>query len=165
MSQTTRMLLMLQNKFEMPLDLRVKPSKLLYFYLMALFVLSFFAIFLTSLSFILKLILVVSIFVFAVHEIKKRQNHHISSLILSNTEEWKIEINNQRIRSAELSGECIVTYFIIWLNFVTYTRFGRKKVYRLLLLPDSADRDVLRQFRVRLRFLKMATQENLEKLD
>ncbi len=156
---------MLQNKFEMPLDLTVKPSTLLYFYLMVLFVLSFLAIFFTSLPWVLILFLVVSIFIVAVYELKKAQANHISSLTLSNTDEWKIEINHHQVRHAELQGECIVTFFITWLNFVTYNRFGRKKVYRLLLLPDSADRDLLRQLRVRLRFLKTANQEKTEKMD
>ena len=86
--------------------------------------------------------------------VKKTQSQQISFLRLNAKDEWSIEINQQEISDVKLHGECIVTSFLVWLNFSTCNRFGRKKVYHLLLLPDSAERDLLRQLRVRLRFLK-----------
>ena len=84
----------------------------------------------------------------------------ITSLKLSGDDKWEIEINNAHSLDAELQGECIVTYFLIWLNFTSSNSFDRKKVFHLLLLADSADKDLLRQLRVRLRFLKQNTTED-----
>ena len=147
------MLPMLQNKFEMPLDLVVKSSKIfsLYFYL--IFIFSIISIFISSLSLSVQLLLLVLLFVVAVLTFKKQNLNKVTSLKLSGTDEWEIEINNKERYAVELYGECIVTYFLIWLNFTTSNSFGRKKVFHVLLLPDSADKDLLRQLRVRLRFL------------
>jgi len=93
---------------------------------------------------------------------KKTQSQQISLLRLNSNDEWSIEMNKQKVSDVKLSGECIVTYFLVWLNFSTCNSFGRKKVYHLLLLPDSADRDLLRQLRVRLRFFKNKVEENTE---
>ncbi|MCK4865250.1 MAG: hypothetical protein KAT06_07445 [Gammaproteobacteria bacterium] len=144
---------MLQNKFEMPLDLVVKSSKIfsLYFYL--IFIFSIISIFISSLSLSVQLLLLVLLFVVAVLTFKKQNLNKVTSLKLSGTDEWEIEINNKERYAVELYGECIVTYFLIWLNFTTSNSFGRKKVFHVLLLPDSADKDLLRQLRVRLRFL------------
>ncbi len=94
--------------------------------------------------------------------IKKTQLQQISFLRLNSKDEWSIEINKRKIDDVKLSGECIVTYFLVWLNFSTCNRFGRKKVYHLLLLPDSTEKDLLRQLRARLRFLKSNTADDTD---
>lgn len=94
--------------------------------------------------------------------VRKLKTNKITSLKLSAADEWIIGINNTKSYEVELSGECIVTYFLIWLNFTTSNCFDRKKVFHILLLPDSADKDLLRQLRVRLRFLKNITAEDVE---
>jgi len=154
---------MLQNKFEMPLDLAVKPSKIFYSYLLAIFLLSSLSLLgLTSLPVILHLVLFVVLIIMTLVIVKKTQSQQISFLRLSSKDEWSIKINDHNISDVKLSGECIVTYFLVWLNFSTCNSFGRKKVYHLLLLPDSADRDLLRQLRVRLRFFKNTDEDNAE---
>jgi len=151
---------MLQNKFEMPLDLAVKPSKIFYSYLLAIFLLSSLSLLgLTSLPVILHLVLFVVLIIMTLVIVKKTQSQQISFLRLSSKDEWSIKINDHNISDVKLSGECIVTYFLVWLNFSTCNSFGRKKVYHLLLLPDSADRDLLRQLRVRLRFLSKQSKK------
>ena len=144
---------MLHNKFEMPLDLAVNHSKIFDAYLVSIFLLSLVSLFMSSFSISLQLFLIIPVLIVAIIIVKKQNLNIISSIKLSGADEWKIEINNKEIREAELYGECIVTYFIIWLNFTTSNRFGTKKTFHLLLLPDSADKDLLRQLRVRLRFL------------
>ena len=154
---------MLQNKFEMPLDLAVKPSKIFYSYLLAIFLLSSLSLLgLTSLPVILHLVLFVVLIIMTLVIVKKTQSQQISFLRLSSKDEWSIKINDHNISDVKLSGECIVTYFLVWLNFSTCNSFGRKKVYHLLLLPDSADRDLLRKLRVRLRFFKNTDEDNAE---
>jgi len=154
---------MLQNKFEMPLDLAVKPSKIFYSYLLAIFLLSSLSLFgLTSFSVFLSLILFFILIMMTLVIVKKTQSQHISFLRLNSKDEWSIKINEHNISDVKLSGECIVTYFLVWLNFSTCNSFGRKKVYHLLLLPDSADRDLLRQLRVRLRFLSKKIKNKQE---
>ncbi len=144
---------MLQNKFEMPLDLIVKSSDIFNAYLIAVFLFSLVSVFISSLLLSVKLLLVVLLISISIFVFKKQKSNEITSLMLSATDEWKIEINNKESYEAELCGECIVTYFLIWLNFTTSNCFGRKKVFHLLLLSGSADKDLLRQLRVRLRFL------------
>lgn len=154
---------MLQNKFEMPLDLAVKPSKIFYTYLIVVFLLSSLSLFvLTSFPVTLSIILFFILIIMTVVIFKKTQSQQISLLRLNSNDEWSIEMNKQKVSDVKLSGECIVTYFLVWLNFSTCNSFGRKKVYHLLLLPDSADRDLLRQLRVRLRFFKNKVEENTE---
>jgi len=145
---------MLHNKFEMPLDLAVKPSKIFYSYLIIIFLFSFVSVFISSLLISVKLLLVVLLIALAIFVVKKQKLNKIISIKLSSNDEWKIEINNNQSFDVELQGECIVTYFLIWLNFTTCNSFGRQKVFHVLLLPDSADKDQLRKLRVRLRFLK-----------
>ena len=86
----------------------------------------------------------------------------ITSLKLSKDDKWELEIDRKHNVEAELQGECVVTYFIVWLNFTGCSSFGKKKQFHLLLLPDSADKDLLRKLRVRLRFLSDSKKENLD---
>ena len=150
---------MLQNKFEMPLDLAVKSSDIFNAYLVAVFLFSLVSIFISSLLLSVKLLLIALLISMSIFVFKKQKSNKITSLKLSATDEWKIEINNKDNYEVELCGECIVTYFLIWLNFTTSNCFGRKKVFHLLLLPGSADKDLLRQLRVRLRFLSIPSVE------
>lgn len=146
---------MLQNKFGLPLDLAVKPSKIFYTYLVIIFLLSLSSILVSnslpaSLRFMLFFLLL-----FTTGLIFKKQTlNKVTSLKLSNADKWELEINNKQRFEVELNGECIVTYFLVWLNFTTFNTTGKKKIFHILLLPDSTDRDLLRQLRVRLRFLK-----------
>ena len=151
---------MLQNKFEMPLDLAVKSSNIFNTYLIAVFLFSLVSIFISSLLLSVKLLLIALLILMSIFFFKKQKSNKITSLKLSAIDEWKIEINNNETHEVELCGECIVTYFIIWLNFTTSNCFGRKKVFHLLLLPDSADKDLLRQLRVRLRFLSNTIEDD-----
>lgn len=152
---------MLQNKFEMPLDLAVKTSKIFNTYLGVVFILSLISIFvLNSLSLILQIFLFSLLLMMVVFILKKEKTNRITSLKLNKDEKWELEINKEKMLDVELSGECIVTYFLIWLNFKDVGNKGKSKVFHLLLLPDSSDRDLLRQLRVRLRFLKILTTED-----
>ena len=150
---------MLQNKFEMPLDLKVKPSKLFNLYLLVVFIFSFVGIFLSSLPLSIQLFLCVTLLFCFTFILKKKNSNKIISLKLSRDDKWKIELNNHQCFDVELEGECIVTFFLVWLNFSTYDNFGRKNIFRLLLLPDSIDEDSIRRLRVRLRFLSGNTKK------
>lgn len=84
----------------------------------------------------------------------KKSVNKVTSIKLSKDDSWKVEVNNKNTFDAELYGECIVTYFIVWLNFTACNSFGKKTRFHILLLPDSVEKDLLRRLRVRLRFLK-----------
>ena len=144
---------MLQNKFEMPLDLVINDSKILSFNLYLIFVLSLISIFISSLALIEQLLLSIVLIGFSIFSLKKLKFNKITSIRLSREDKWKIEVNNKNI-NAELYGECIVTSFIVWLNFTTRDSFGGVKKYHVLLVPDSMEEDLLRRLRIRLRFLK-----------
>ncbi len=153
---------MLQNKFEMPLDLAVKPSKIFNLYLCCIFSFSIVSIFIsTSLPLSLRLLLFVILLFMTALILKKQKLNQVTSLKLNSVGEWELETNNKDSFEVELCGECIVTYFLVWLNFKSCNSEGRKKSFHLLLLPDSAEKDLLRQLRVRLRFLK-GTAEDAE---
>lgn len=85
--------------------------------------------------------------------LKKQKVNQVTSLKLNSVDEWELETNNKESFEVELSGECIVTYFLVWLNFKTCNSGVKNKRFHVLLLPDSADKDLLRQLRIRLRFL------------
>jgi len=151
---------MLQNKFEMPLDLEIKPSKIFYSYLIVILLFSLVSLLiLNSLPVSTKMLLFFLLLFIAVFIFKKQKINQATYLFLNKNDEWALQINNKQRVEVELTGECIVTYFLIWLNFSVCNSFGRKKVYHLLLLPDSVDKHSLRQLRVRLRFLKNRTEE------
>lgn len=152
---------MLHNKFEMPLDLEVKPSRIFVFYFYCISFFSIISVFISSLLFSAKLLLVVLLFFYIAYEIKKHKQNKITTISLSAEDKWKVENNNQTFE-VELQGECIVTKFLIWLNFTTCNSFGRKKTFHVLLLSDSVEKDLLRQLRVRLRFLKSTNEEEVE---
>lgn len=150
---------MLQNKFEMPLDLIIKPSSIFHTYYIVIFLFSIISVFiLTALPLSLKLLLFL-LLLFIGHTIKKQNFERIVFLNTNAIGEFEIETNYHECYEAKLTGECIVTYFLIWLNFSVNTIDGKKKIFHLLLLPDSADRDLLRQLRVRLRFLLKDNQD------
>lgn len=156
----TRMLQMSQNKFEMPLELDLKPSKYFKYYLVILIVFSSMGIVVSSLSllnqFFLVLLLIVSFF----FVFKKNKQEEITAIKLNLSDEWKIKLKNTNWVDAELCGECIVVSFLTWLNFSIVTSPGQKKIVHLLLLPDSADKNFLRRLRVRLRFLSKTDAGN-----
>ncbi len=107
----------------------------------------------------MQVFLVFLLFLMTALILKKQKESRITSLNLSAEDKWEIEINHKQRLSAELTGECIVSYFIVWLNFTTSNHFGKKKTFHLLLLPDSADKDLLRRLRVRLRFLSQLNKK------
>lgn len=152
---------MLQNKFEMPLDLVISDSKILKFYFYLIFFLSFVSIFTSSLSLSVQTLLCVVLLASVIFSFKRKYINKITFLHLSKNGKWGIEVND-KIFDAELYGECIVTYFIIWLNFTTCNSFGKKKQFHVLLLTDSSDKSLLRRLRVRLRFLKNETSKSEE---
>jgi len=150
---------MLQNKFEKPLDLALKPSKIFYIYLRIIFVLALLSVFISdALSLNIRLLLLVIAAAVFFLIFRKNSKQHISRLYLSN-DEFQLTQNNKSY-AVELYGECIVTYFIIWLNFKTTDKNAHNKKFHLLLLMDSAEKDLLRQLRARLRFMSFSDKEN-----
>lgn len=156
---------MLQNKFERPLDLAIKPSRLFYTYLSVIFLFALISVLTAnSLSIIIQLILSLSLVIYTTFILKNNLVLPISRLILK--DELTLEIvtkDNERLE-VELYGECIVTSFLVWLNFSACDDKSKRKKFHLLLLPDSADKDQLRQLRIRLRFLakrdKLTNKDN-----
>ena len=155
---------MLQNKFEMPLGLdpglKINNTSLYYIYLGSLFLCSLISILvLSSLAMSLQLLLFIALLVMTFFILKTEKNNQVTAIKLNKDDDWEISINHSGFVSAELIGECIVTYFVVWLNFSTMDKNGKKKTFHLLLLPNSADKELLRRLRVRLRFLKNKTDD------
>jgi len=154
---------MLQNKFEMPLDLEIKPSKLFSFYLIIILLLALTSILLlTTLPFGLRMLLILLLIVMTVFIYKELKNNRVSHLRLTSSGEWELESSHIKYTNAELTGECIVTYFFIWLNFSVVNAEGKKKIYHTLLASDSLDENLLRQLRVRLRFMLNKDKDVIE---
>lgn len=104
------------------------------------------------------MILSVLLLIFLVFQHIKFKNTRITQVDISSESQYKITVNSEVI-DIVLFGECIVTSFMIWLNFKDEKN---KKKYYLLLLPDSATRNELRQLRIRLRLFankKLMTHE------
>ena len=153
------MSLMLQNKFEKPLDLALKPSKIFYIYLGLIFICALLSVYIAdALSLNIRLLLLVMIFFGFFLILRKNSKQCVSHLYLNNNE-FQLTLNNKKY-SVELFGECIVTYFIIWLNFKTTDVNEHNKKFHVLLLTDSAEKDVLRQLRARLRFMSFSDKES-----
>ena len=155
---------MLLNKFEMPLDLVVNDSKILRLYFNIIFFLSFISILISGLSLSVKLILCVGLLCLIFLFIKNKSKNKITSLKLNSDEGWGLVIDNKQHYDVTLQGECIVTFFIVWLNFTTTSRSNKNKRFHILLLPDSAEKDLLRRLRVRLRFFKNKKTEDEESI-
>ena len=153
---------MLQNKFEMPLDLVVNDSKIFRFYLALIFLLAFVSVFISALDLSVRIVLCVILLFLSYLYFNQKSVNKVTSLKLSKDDKWELEIDCKHNLEAELQGECIVTYFIIWLNFTVVTRLGRKRQFHVLLLPNSADKNLLRKLRVRLRFLSEAKRERTD---
>ena len=153
---------MLQNKFEMPLDLKINDSKIFLFYLSLIFLLAFISILISALVLSLKIFLSVILLCTAFLYLNRRSKNKATLLKLSKDDKWRLEIDSKQSFGVELQGECIVTFFLVWLNFTSDTNFGRKKQFHVLLLPDSADKDLLRKLRVRLRFLSNSKEDKVD---
>ena len=153
---------MLQNKFEMPLDLIVNDSKIFLFYLTLILLLSFVSVLISALVLSIKIFLCFILLCLSVLYLNQKNVNKITSLKLSKDDKWELEIDGKHSLEVELQGECIVTYFLVWLNFTEETHFGWKRQFHILLLSDSANKDLLRKLRVRLRFLSNAKNENID---
>ena len=150
---------MLQNKFEKPLDLALKSSKIFYIYLGLIFICALLSVYISdALSLNIRLFLLLMIFSGFFLILRKKSKQSISHLYL-NSDEFQLTLNNKKY-SVELFGECIVTYFIIWLNFKTTDTNDHNKKFHVLLLMDSAEKDLLRQLRARLRFMSFSDKES-----
>ena len=150
---------MLQNKFEKPLDLTLKPSNILYGYFVIIFVCALVSIFITdSLPLTNRIIIFLLLLVSFIPLAGKYYRINITHLLLNKESEWEVITRNNERFEVALCGECIVTYFLVWLNFTTNNSNGKKKTFHVLLLPDSSDKEQLRQLRVRLRFLETSNK-------
>ena len=96
---------------------------------------------------------------------KKLKYKTVNQLRLNSIGEWELELKNKKRFDVELKGECIVTHFLIWLNFSVINTDERSQTFHILLLPDSSDSDLLRQLRVRLRFLLNVNNDKLEAVE
>lgn len=139
---------MLPNKFEMPLDLKLKPSRTLLGCFFLLLFLSVFSIFLSSaLSIATRVALFVILILYSYYIYPRLTVPEVTTLYMKADNSWELSTRRGELVSVELYGECIVTYLLLWLNFRTLT--GEK--YHLLLLRDSAEQEGLRLLRARLR--------------
>lgn len=139
---------MLPNKFEMPLDLALKPSKILFRYFLIVVIFSIAGIILSeNLSLVIRFCIFVVLLFAAVNSYKNLAVQKIAEIRIKEDTGWELMLATNEIVTAELYGECIVTYFLVWLNFITVT--GEK--YHVLLFPDSAEKEQLRFLRARLR--------------
>lgn len=146
---------MLQNKFERPLDLALRPSRIFYFYLVVIFICACIGIIISDVfSVTNRLILFILLFVSFAVWLKNNLALNVINLKITEDSVWKLVTKNNKQYEVELFGECIVTYFLIWLNFSSVNMQGKKKKFYVLLFLDSADKEQLRQLRVRLRLLK-----------
>lgn len=151
---------MLQNKSEKRLDLTLKPSRLFFFYITGIFLCAVISLFFyNSLSLNVQLFCFALLLLSGTRIIANKNNKILSHITNTSESGWEITVNDH-LYQAELVGECIVTSVLIWLNFSCVVDDGRKKTFRVLILPDSADKDLLRQLRVRLRFVKENDADN-----
>lgn len=141
---------MLHNKFEMPLDLTLRTSKIFFAYILILFILAFVSVLISSaLSISVRVMLIIILIFLTRYLFTRLILTNITGLSFTRDEHWQLRRGTQKDITAELYGECIVTHYLIWLNFITSE--GAK--IHLLLLSDSADKEMLRLLRIRLRFL------------
>ena len=110
-----------------------------------------------------QLLLVTSLGLFVAFTFNGNKKNRVIALSLNSNDGWGIELSNNERLCAVLQGECIVTYYIVWLNFIATNSLGKKTKHHLFLLPDSANKQQLRKLRVRLRFLKNEKLEAKEK--
>ena len=154
---------MLQNKFERPLDLALSPSRIFYTYLVVIFVCASIGVTISEgLPVTYRLGLFILLLISFSIWLKYNLALNVINLKVNEKFEWQIESKDNEHLEVELYGECIVTHFLIWLNFSTVSTDAKKKKFHILLLSDSADKDLLRQLRIRLRFLNNKTTEVAE---
>lgn len=144
---------MSQNKFERPLDLAIKPSRLFHTYLLVIFLFALISILTAnSLSVLTQLVFSLILVIYTIFILKNNLVIPTSRLILKDESTLEIVTKDNERLEVELYGECIVTSFLVWLNFSTCEDKSKCKKFHLLLLSDSADKNQLRQLRIRLRF-------------
>lgn len=124
-----------------------------YVYFIIVFLFSLISIFISAIPLNVQILLAVLLCLISLHFLKYQKSNNITSIKLNQSDEWVVELNHNESHKVELYGECIVSYFLVWLNFTTSSDARKRKNFHLLLLPDSADKDLLRKLRVRLRFL------------
>jgi hypothetical protein len=135
----------------MPLDLTIKPSRHLIVYISILFILALIRISISSaLEFSTRFELIIVLLLVTFYGYKKSVTSPVSGLKVLADDDWELRLENQAPVAVKLYGECIVTHYLIWLNFKTLS--GSK--FYLMLLRDSANKDDLRLLRIRLRFLQ-----------
>lgn len=150
---------MLPGKYERPLDLTIKPSLYYRYYLIIIYSLAIFSLlFLVSFPLLIRFFLLIALFAYSIYLNESCRKNKIVQLRLKTDDSFELITSDKKLYSGSLYGECIVTRFLLWLNFSVTADKVKKKNFHLLLLTDSADKELLRQLRVRLRLMRKSNE-------
>ncbi|MDH5395375.1 MAG: hypothetical protein OEW97_03810 [Gammaproteobacteria bacterium] len=125
------------------------------FYFIIIYSLAIFSLFfLVSFPTPIRLSLLFALIIYSIYLIDYSRKNKILQLRLKPDDSFELVTSDDRLYSGSLYGECIVTRFLVWLNFSVTADNIKYKHFHLLLLTDSAESEVLRQLRVRLRLMR-----------
>lgn len=137
---------MLPNKFELPLALTIRKSLYFQFYFILLLMLSIIALTISGITIGIFIAAVCLIIIILWHSYQSYNNTAIAEILCDTKNHCQIKTTKSDWLKVELTGESILNSVFIWLNFCD----ENNNFYRVLLLPDSAEKSQLRMLRIRL---------------
>lgn len=141
----------MQNHFELPLFISVRPSPWL---IVAIYFVHFGAIFAlaaSDLPLIIQFLLISGLLASLVraHQlfISQKKPDSVVRLVLKQTGEWLLDLATGENVVATLRPMAFVHPMLVVMSFQS-----NQQTYRVILTPDTVDADTFRRLRVRLRF-------------
>jgi len=143
---------MSSKKYASPLQLELKPSRLLFSIVLALHTIALLMIYLLPVNSLLKLftaLLVISTFMYFVYyQAFRKSAKAIIKVIWDASDEWFLVTRSGEQMPANLVGDSFSHPRLAVLNFKIPEHFFQKRV---VLLRDNVDENLFRRLRVRLK--------------
>jgi len=142
---------MLSNKYKKPLNLKLIPSKTLFYFIIAIHFLAVYTLTLPLDIHIIFLLLVfifigVSLFVSLKNNGFIQREYWIDKIETLTDMEWRLQSSSEKSLSAELQNN----WFSLPLMLILYFKIAEGKTRAIIILPDMINRNDFRELKLYL---------------
>jgi len=149
------MLLMLSQKYKKPLNLSLKPSKYLLYFIVLIHLLAISVLFLNlDIHLILKIILFVLVIISLYLNLKKSNSiafqNYIKNIEYQKDMQWMLVSSNQKLITANLQQNWFVLSWLV----ILYFKIDSNKNIITIILPDMIEKNDFRLLKLHLRQIR-----------
>ncbi len=154
---------MSSKKYASPLHLEIKPSRFLFYFLIALHLFAFILLWFLPLFIAWQVLISIFIIVGGIYSVKSYATKQLPSsvvgLVWDADEQWFIQTQEGKTQPVILNGNSYVHPKFTLLNFKQENKWFSKAV---ILLWDNVDENSFRRLRVRLKITNLMDKEVIE---